>query len=138
MAFSFKNLTIANAVGLVSCYGIFYFHQRKLTESIKNSQIYKEAIEIARNHKGALHVLGDPIEDYKVTLNRSFFFNGSVELEVDLKGSKSFGKAFIQAVGENESSLKLDSIYLQQGNDKSKLLVLRETSRKNNDVSGKT
>lgn len=125
---SVNKLLGCSLVGLGACIGVYQIFTQRLSESLKNCLIYKEALTILKTHEGAIEFLGEPIDDVAPRLNNSsMFFDGSTEFVVNVSGPKSKGKLFVTALGESIEKLKLNTIQLQIGNDTNKRLVIKDS-----------
>ncbi|KPI93334.1 hypothetical protein RR46_10594 [Papilio xuthus] len=120
---------IAGWGGLVLSVTGFYL-DGKLVDRFRNYDYYKEAIRKIRNHRGAVHYLGEPIKDgickvadIKYTNNEPI----SAEYCIPIRGPKGKGDFYfwIKKEGENWVLAKAE-LELKSKPDE-RLLILKES-----------
>lgn len=66
----------------------------KINNNIKNSGFCKDALKTVRSHKGAIHLLGEPIKDSQINVSDSsinYLKENCGKYEIPLRGSKQRG-----------------------------------------------
>nr|CAI5867817.1 unnamed protein product [Callosobruchus analis] len=103
--------------------------KNKVTDNIKQTDFYKEALKTVRGHKGVVYLLGEPIKDLKIEIDdteRNYFKGNIAKYEVPVKGSKKRGKVYFWAEkNEKEGKWLVKRIELELNDDKSKRLLVK-------------
>ncbi|KAL3288032.1 hypothetical protein HHI36_002484 [Cryptolaemus montrouzieri] len=111
--------------------------QYKLSNNVKQTEFYKESMNLVRHNKAAIHFLGEPIKDATIEMvnsNVNYLTDTEGKYEVKLKGSKQKGKLYIYIKKEKNEGIqnfKLDHVELELKNQPDKRLLIR--NEKHND-----
>lgn len=106
-----------------------YTYRLKVISNIKDTDYYKDAMASLRKHKGAVHLLGEPIKDGLIDIdNAKINFTKTLEAqyEVPVNGSKLKGKMYFHAKRDSETDKwTVDCIRLGLKSDSSRVLNVK-------------
>lgn len=118
--------------GFITC-SMGFALQNKLNNNLKNSTVYKTALDLVRHNKAAIHYLGEPIKDKSVDAfnsKKNFVKDGKGKFEVRLKGSKQNGTLHIfighkVASADNSIRWTLDHLELSLDDEPDRVLLIK-------------
>jgi cytochrome c oxidase assembly factor 1 len=76
----------------------------KISENIKKTEYYKDALKTVRTNKGAVYLLGEPMKDGRVDIGNSeknFTKDDKAQYEVPIKGPKQKGMIYFWAAKQD-------------------------------------
>ncbi|CAH1364762.1 hypothetical protein MTP99_001125 [Tenebrio molitor] len=76
----------------------------KISENIKKTEYYKDALKTVRTNKGAVYLLGEPMKDGRVDIGNSeknFTKDDKAQYEVPVKGPKQKGMIYFWAAKQD-------------------------------------
>ncbi|XP_068896500.1 uncharacterized protein [Tenebrio molitor] len=76
----------------------------KISENIKKTEHYKDALKTVRTNKGAVYLLGEPMKDGRVDIGNSeknFTKDDKAQYEVPVKGPKQKGMIYFWAAKQD-------------------------------------
>lgn len=121
------------ALGGIATVTMGLLFQGKINSNIKATEFYKDALKTLRSHKGAVHLLGEPIKDAMIDIGneeKNYAKENAAKYEVPVRGPKQRGTLYFWAEKNNpESSWNVYRIELAMANDPSKRLLIKSTSR---------
>ncbi|KAJ8925496.1 hypothetical protein NQ315_009334 [Exocentrus adspersus] len=126
-----SNITLVKigAIGGIATVTMGLLFQSKLNDNIKATDFFKDAMKTLRSHRGAVHLLGEPIKDYRIDVGnrKKNYAEGDVaQYEVPVKGSKQKGTLYFWAKRENaESRWNVHRMELELASDASKRLLIK-------------
>ncbi|KAK9872350.1 hypothetical protein WA026_017809 [Henosepilachna vigintioctopunctata] len=132
------NFVKIGAIASIASCSIGFFYQNKWNRNIKQMEFYKESLNLVRNHKGAMHFLGEPIIDCRIQFlngTKSFISDTKGLYEVKLKGSKQNGMLYINIEKDKDGLVndwKLSRLELAIDNQPDKRLLIQ--LEKNEDI----
>lgn len=84
---------VASVVG-VATVTMAFIARGKISDNVKNTEYYKEALAILRKHKGAISLLGEPIKARTINVgdeSKNFTKDDVAQYQVPVYGSKDRG-----------------------------------------------
>lgn len=116
------------AVGGIATATMGLLYKFKVTENVKQSEQYREALKLLRSNKAAVNLLGEPIKDLNVEVGdttRNYTKDNKSRYEVPLRGSKERGRLYFWAEKESDKWI-VKRMELEVGKDDSKRLLLKQ------------
>lgn len=125
------NLIKVAAVTSIATVTMGFIARNKISDNVKKTEFFKEAMVNLRKHKGAVSLLGEPIKDLTIQigdLSKNLITDTKAQYEVPLNGSKTNGKLYLWAERENtESSWIVSRIELELHNEPYRRLLIKGT-----------
>lgn len=106
--------------------GLLY--HKKIKDTIREQEYYKDAIKTLRSHKGAVTLLGEPIKEGRLNIGSSSNYCNNLEahFEVPVKGPNQKGKIFFWASRKSDDDNWLvKRIELELRNEPDRRLLIK-------------
>lgn len=106
-----------------------FMTRSKISNNVKKTEYYKEALAVLRRHRGAISLLGEPIRDLTINVgdeSKNFTKEYQAQYEVPVCGSKERGLLHFWAEKEpSQDKWTVCRIELELKNDPYKRLLIR-------------
>lgn len=103
----------------------------KISDNVKGTEYYKEALATLRKHKGAVTILGEPIKDLTIDVGdtlKNYSKDDVAQYEVRVSGSKQKGVLYFWAEkNASQNKWTVSKIELELKNDPYKRLLIKQS-----------
>ncbi|XP_013106882.1 uncharacterized protein LOC106086671 [Stomoxys calcitrans] len=116
-------------IGVAGMSSIMYMRW-KVEERISNTDYFRSAFQILRQHKGAVSLLGEPIKNMGFDIGdaNNACDGDKANFEVSVKGSKERGKMFFWAT-RNEKDWLVDHLELELKSQPDKRFIIKSSDK---------
>ncbi|XP_017781572.1 PREDICTED: uncharacterized protein LOC108566274 [Nicrophorus vespilloides] len=106
-----------------------FAYRSKINSNIAKTDYYKEAMKTVRSHKGAIHLLGEPIKDCNIDVTdstKNVTRNLSAQYAVPVKGAKEYGTVYFWANRQtSDDKWSVNRIELELKKDNTRRLLIK-------------
>ncbi|RZC41230.1 Coa1 domain containing protein [Asbolus verrucosus] len=100
----------------------------KLSNNVKQTEYYKEALRTVRSNRGVVHLLGEPIKDGTIDVSdqeKNFTRQNTAQYEVPVRGPKQKGTVYFWAIKQNSDHWTVNRIELGLKNEPNRRLLIK-------------